>query len=399
MYWRYVVLNRLDKEKTGVLYGNRKEILLELQSKNFNVISLQPDIFEAVRLYLSSRKFNAKQMSVLFRDFANMLETGLTLTHIFNTLREQTLDAHLASLYVDMGKRLGQGESLAVCFKATGKFPDLVISVLSAGESSGQLPTTMRTLSEYYQVLGDLKARVLGACVYPVIIISLLMASLVYLSLNVIPHLRDVLPASALNSWLTLAMLGLANFLEHFWYVLLIFPVVVVAVFLFLKTIYREKIDALVFKIPYFGYIFRDYELSIVFLSLWVLHKAGVTINVALRKIIETNTMFAAKQLEVCRVQMVAGLSISESLQHNSFFPKLITDTIRIGEETGRVNEYIERIYKSYKEMFQSRLNILIEIVQPALLVFCGAIFFLIIAAFFQPIYANLGNITAATMH
>jgi len=94
MYWRYVVLNRLDQEKTGVLYGNRKEILLELQGKNFNVISLQPDIFEAVRLFLSSRKFNAKQMSVLFRDFANMLETGLTLTHIFNTLREQTLDGH-----------------------------------------------------------------------------------------------------------------------------------------------------------------------------------------------------------------------------------------------------------------------------------------------------------------
>jgi len=399
MYWRYVVLNRLVEEKTGVLFGSRKEVLLELQGKNFNVISLRPDIFEAVKVFFFSRKFNAKQMSVLFRDFANMLETGLTITHILNTLREQTIDGHLASLYVDMGKRLEQGEALAVCFNATGKFPDLVISVLSAGESSGQLPTTMKTLSEYYQVLGDLKSRVLGACVYPVIIISVLMGSLVYMSLNVIPHLRDILPATALNSWLTLMMLGIACFFQHFWFLVLIFPVVIAAAFLFLKTLLREKIDAFIFKIPYFGCIFRDYELSIVFLSLWVLHKAGVTINIALRNIIDTNTMFAAKQLEICRVQMVAGFSISESIQQNPFFPKLITDTIRIGEETGRVNEYIERIYKSYKETFQSRLNILIEFVQPALLVFCGAFLFLMIVAFIQPIYANLGNITAATLH
>ena len=110
MYWRYVALNRFVEEKTGVINGTRKEILLELQGKNFNVISLHPDILEEIRLFISSRKFNAKQMSILFRDFANMLETGLTLTHIFNTLREQTLDSHLASLYVDMGKKLGQGE-------------------------------------------------------------------------------------------------------------------------------------------------------------------------------------------------------------------------------------------------------------------------------------------------
>src|ERR1039457_4388663 len=126
MYWRYVVLNRLVEEKTGVLLGSRKEVLLELQGKNFNVISLRPDIFEAVKVFFFSRKFNAKQMSVLFRDFANMLETGLTITHILNTLREQTIDSHLASLYVDMGKRLEQGEALAVCFNVTGKFPDLV---------------------------------------------------------------------------------------------------------------------------------------------------------------------------------------------------------------------------------------------------------------------------------
>ena len=85
-------------------------------------------------------------MAILFKDFGNMIETGLTLPHILNTLREQTFDAHLASLYIDMNEKLKQGEALSVCFSATGKFPDLVISVISAGEQSGQLPLTMQNI-------------------------------------------------------------------------------------------------------------------------------------------------------------------------------------------------------------------------------------------------------------
>ena len=85
-------------------------------------------------------------------------------------------------------------------------------------------------------------------------------------------------------------------------------------------------------------------------------------------------------------------------MRQNSFFPKLIVDTVRIGEETGRNDEYFERVYRFYRENFQTRLNILIELVQPALFLFCGLFLFLMIAAFIQPIYANLGNINAATM-
>ena len=86
-----------------------------------------------------SRKFSSKQMAVLFKDFENMFETGLTLPHILNTLREQSFDARLASLYAVMNEKLKKGEALSVCFSATGKFPDLVISVISAGEQSGTI--------------------------------------------------------------------------------------------------------------------------------------------------------------------------------------------------------------------------------------------------------------------
>ena len=396
MYWRYVALNRYVQETTGVLEGSRKEVLVELQNKHMNVISINPDFMEFVKVSLFSRKFSAKQMGTFFKDFGNMLETGLTLTHILNTLREQTLDTHLASLYVDMAEKLRSGEALSVCFNATGRFPDLVISVISAGEQSGQLPLTFKTLSEYYKSLDEMKGKILGASVYPTIIISILLFSLVYMSLNVIPHLRDILPPAALNNPVTGFMLGLANFLEHWWFIGL--PALFVPLFFYLKFLMKEKMETYFFKIPYFGQILRDYELSIVFLSIWVLHRAGVTIDIALRKVIESNKTFTSKQLESCRKYLVSGYSISEALQQNEFFPKLISDTVRIGEEMGRYDEYFERIYRFYRENFQTRLNILIEFVQPALFMFCGIFLFLMIAAFIQPIYSNLGNINAATL-
>ena len=82
MYWRYVVLNRFVEEKTGVLYGSRKEILLNCRVRILTLF-LYIQTFLKHRLFLSSRKFNAKQMSVLFRDFANMLESGLTINPYF----------------------------------------------------------------------------------------------------------------------------------------------------------------------------------------------------------------------------------------------------------------------------------------------------------------------------
>ena len=398
MYWRYVALNRHVQETTGVLYGSRKDVLLELQSKHFNVISINLDFVEAFRVAFFSRKFSSKQMAVLFKDFENMFETGLTLPHILNTLREQSFDAHIASLCAVMNEKLKKGEALSVCFNATGKFPDLVISVISAGEQSGQLPLTFRTLSEYYKSLDEMKGKILGASIYPIIIISILIFSLVYMSLNVVPHLRDILPPAALNNVVTLFMLGMANFLEYWWGIALLLPVLVFFLFLYLRFFMKEKLDIFIFKLPYFGKVLRDYEISIVFLSIWVLHRAGLVIDVVFRKIIESNKSYTSKQLESCRKFLVSGYSVSEALRQNSFFPKLIVDTIRIGEETGRYDEYFERIYRFYRDNFQTRLNILIELVQPALFIFCGLFLFLMITAFIQPIYANLGNMNAATI-
>ncbi len=398
MYWRYVALNRQVQEITGVLYGSRKDVLLKLQAKHFNVISIIPDFIEGLKVAIFSRKFSPKQMATLFKDFGNMFETGLTITHILNTLREQSFDAHLASLYATMIEKLKKGEALSVCFSATGRFPDLVISVITAGEQAGQLPLTFKTLSEYYKSLDEMKGRILGASVYPIIIISILIFSLVYMSLNVVPHLRDILPPAALNNVVTLFMLGTASFLEHWWGVALALPVLVIFVFSYLKLTMKDKLDILLFKIPYFGYVLRDYEISIVFLSIWVLHMAGITIGTAFRQIIEANKSYTSQQLESCRKYLVSGYSISEAFRQNPFFPKLIVDTIRIGEETGRNDEYFERIYRFYRENFQTRLNILIELVQPALFLFCGLFLFLMITAFIQPIYSNLGNINAATL-
>ena len=362
------------------------------------MITINPDFLAVFRVVLFSRKFSPKQMATLFKDFGNMFETGLTVTHILNTLREQSFDAHLAALYTDMIEKLKQGEALSVCFSATGRFPDLVISVLSAGEQAGQLPLTFRTLSEYYKSLDEMKGKILGASVYPIIIISILIFSLIYMSLNVVPHLRDILPPAALNNVVTIFMLGMASFLEHWWGIALSVPILIAFVFSYLRYSMKEKLDVLIFKIPYFGLVFRDYEISIVFLSIWVLHRAGVTIGTAFRKIIESNKSYTAQQLESCRKFLISGYSISEALRQNPFFPKLIVDTVRIGEETGRNDEYFERVYRFYRENFQTRLNILIELVQPALFLFCGLFLFLMIAAFIQPIYANLGNINAATM-
>jgi type II secretory pathway component PulF len=398
MYWRYIAINKYVHEITGVLYGSREQVLIDLQDKHLNVISIRPDILELVKMTFFSGKFTSKQMAIFFKDFGNMLETGLTVPHILKTLRGQTLDGRLASLYTDMSNKLRQGEALSACFKETGKFPDLVISVISSGEQAGQLPLTMETLSEYYSTLDDMKGRIWGASLNPIFIVSVLLFTLVYLSINVMPHLRDILPPAALNNFVTVFMLGLADFLQHDWLIVLLLPMVVVALFFYMKYLMREKLDFYIFKIPYIGGVLRDYEISIVFLSIWVLHRAGVTIDIAFKKIIDSNKTYTAQQLESCLKFLVAGYSISESLKQNPFFPGLIVDTVRIGEEMGRYDEYFERIYRVYKNNFQSRLDVFIKLVEPALLIFCGIFLFLMIAAFLKPIYGNLGNISAATM-
>lgn len=393
-----MALTRYVQETSGVLYGTRREVLDDLQSRKLNVIFLTPDFLTMVNMTLFSKKFNSKQMSIFFKDFGNMLETGLTLPHILNALREQTLDSHLATLYIDMNKKLKEGESLSVCFKATDKFPDLVISVVSAGEHAGHLPLTMKILSEYYSALDDMKGKFLGALGYPFVVVVVLFIALIYMSINVIPPIRAILPPESLNSFTTVFMLGLANFAEHFWFLMLLFPFLLMGLFIYMKQSMKDKFDVFLFKIPYLGHIFRDYEISVVFLSIWVLHKAGIPIDSVLRKVIEANRSYSAKQLKTCREALVGGYAFSETLKLNPFFPRLISDTVRLGEEMGRYNEYFERIYRFYRDAFQTRLKTLIVMVEPAMIIFCGLFIFLVIVAFLKPIYGNLGNIGASTM-
>ncbi len=393
-----MALNSYVQETTGILYGSRKDVLNELHSRKLNVIFLTPDLITAINMTVFSRNFNSKQMAIFFKDFGNMLESGLTLTHILNALREQTLDSHLATLYIDMDKKLSEGESLAGCFKATNKFPDLVISVISAGELSGSVSFTMKTLSEYYAALDDMKGKFFGALGYPLFVVFILFLTLIYMSVKVIPPIKAVLPPESLNSFVTVFMLGLAGFAEHYWCILLILPILLFIVFMYLKKSMKDRFDAFLFKIPYFGHIFRDYEISVVFLSVWVLHKAGVPIDSVLSKVTESNKSYSAKQLNTCRKVLLGGYSLSEALKQNPFFPRLITETVRLGEEMGKYDEYFERIYRFYRDAFQTRLKTLILLVEPSLIVFCGLFIFLIILAFLKPIYGNLVNISATTI-
>jgi type II secretory pathway component PulF len=393
MVWRYVAINGLAYEVCGFEMGSRHEVLARLKSQGLMPVSLEADVLSSLKGALSGGAIPSDKLSFFFRDFANMLSAGIALNHILLTFKDSILDARLMGACSKISEELVAGKSLAQAMESTKVFPRLALHAVRAGEKAGHMPTVMGLLADHFQLSGELKGKCLGALIYPSCVLCFLFVALIYVSQVVVPQLAPLLPSEAMNEPLTRAMLALSTGVRFGWVPLLGFiGMISVALALFIRRKPRLWDEFLV-RNPFFGPVRRDLQVSVCFFNLYILLKSGIPLDTALGETASSVDELTGFQIGQAREYLAAGHTFSAALAEIGYFPRLVVETIRLGEEMGRYDDYCERVFKLYYRSFETRVGMLVAALQPLMLSVCALFVMAMALAFLKPIYANLTQI------
>jgi type II secretory pathway component PulF len=399
MYYKFSVLSETGNEINGIEQGSYSEIKNRLKQKNYYLLSLEADIFKSIRFALKKKTLKAQTLALFFEDLVNMLKTGIAINEAVVALQESSIEPVLTKALSGIEDDLANGFSLTQAFKETKVFPWLVLNMLKVGEKSGSLEQVFEDLSKYYSREAEFLSSLKSAIIYPIVVFSMLVGIMFYVSFKVIPHLEALLPIRGNAYFSTRLLLFLSHFLKNFWFVCLLFPIAAIFIYSRFKKSSIERIASFYYKIPLIGPVAKDAAFSTLFSNLAVLQRNGINIAEALSLIEETTSyQFLAKKIQKLKDLIASGLSFWQAIEKDPFFPSFIYYSIRKGEEMGHLDEYLQSLSRYYFDKVSRRTRVILSFIQPALLIFCAAILLFIVSAFIMPVYSNLSNIAGGNV-
>ena len=394
----YDAINAQGLESTGVIHAPDTTTASELlQARGLLAHSLSERAAageDGVRSRF--KKVKPKALQIFARQLATMIEAGVSVVQALVTLEEQTDDAFLAETLADVRADVESGLVLSRALARHPKvFDRLFVSMVEAGESSGTLDDVLDRVATQIEKATQLKRRVRGAMVYPAVVISFATLVLIFMLLFIIPvfvkvfeDLDGELPK--LTQWVMYA----SNALRGYWYI--IFPAMIGA-FFGLRKLKRteqgsQKWDRFKLKIPMkIGDVVKKVALARFSRTLSTLVAAGVDIVQALEitgttagnYVIESGLADVSKQVQ-------EGARISEPLAENPIFPPMVSQMVKIGEETGELDKMLGKIADFYEDEVDASIQALTSIIEPVLMIGVGIMVGTVVISMYLPMFKML---------
>jgi type IV pilus assembly protein PilC len=275
-------------------------------------------------------------------------------------------------------------------------FPRLYISLIKAGEASGNLDTILGKLADSLESQAEFKAKVKGALIYPIIILIAMAGVLVIMMIFVIPQMKQVY--TSLNVELPLStkiLVALSNFMTSQWYVMII---LVAAAFFayryFAKTLRGRYLLADVYnKVPIFGKLSAEVQLTQFIETLALLISSGVPILDALDISKETLSNIRFQEATASIAQSVEkGAPLATAIERQPVFPIIVSQMAAIGEKTGKLDEVLAKIGKTFEDETNNTVKNLSTALEPIIMIVLGVCVGFLIFALLLPIYGVLGS-------
>jgi type IV pilus assembly protein PilC len=392
--YAYKVRDRQGKVISGAIEAESAQaVALKLRSMGYIVIEIK-EKKEAFSFSFSlKKKITQKDLTVFARQFATMINSGVSITRALAILAEQTENSTLAEVIKQLRKDVEAGLSLSEALSKQGKiFPPIFINMVRAGEAGGVLDETLLRLADHFEKDAAIKARVKSALTYPtaVLIFSLLIATamivfVVPTFMNMFQSLGGNLPAA------TMMLVNLSNFVRGKWY--LIIGTFVLLIYGYKTVNKTEKgkyfFDALKLKLPIFGSLLKKMAISKFSRTFSTLVASGVPILQAMDIVADTaGNEVVARSLREARASIKEGETISKPLSKSPVFPPMVVQMIAVGEETGALDTMLKKIADFYDEEVATMVDSLTSLLEPLLMIFLGIIIGGIVIALYLPMFS-----------
>jgi len=333
-----------------------------------------------------------KDVAVFSRQFATMINSGLSLLRALSILAEQTESKVLAAIANEVRLDVEKGSSLSAALAKHPKaFSRLYVAMVRAGEIGGVLDTVLVRLADTIEKQVELRRKVKSAMTYPAVVAFLVFAIVTAMLLFIIPMFQDLY--SELGGTLpapTQLLLNVSAFSRKFWW--LIFAVEGGAVFAFRRWINsedgRKRWDALKLRMPIFGPLVRKTALARFSRTLSALVRSGVPILESLDIVAETaGNHVVAEAVRDTQQAVKGGDPLARRLEEHPVFPPMVVQMMSVGEETGALDEMLDKIADFYDQEVEAAVDALTSLIEPLLIVVMGAAVGSMVIALYMPMF------------
>jgi len=393
--YKFEALDAAGKASSGLLEAdNAKAARAQLRAQA--LVPLDVKQVEAAGtgtggLSLKRRVFNSTGLTVWTRQLAGLVGSGLPLERALTALADEAEDNRQRELVAHLRSEVNAGSPFARALaSAPREFDDVYRGVVAAGEASGALGPVLDRLADDLEERQALKAKLIGATLYPAIVSLIAVVIVVFLVTYVVPQVASVFTSSkrALPA-LTVAMLAVSGFLRSWGWLLLLGIAAGVGTLLFMlrNEAFRERFDAAWLGLPLIGRLSRGYNAARFAGTLAMLAGAGVPILKALQAAAETlsNRAMRADAMDAL-IQVREGAPLASALAGKKRFPGLLAMFSRLGEQTGQLPLMLERAARQLGAEVQRRAMQMATILEPLLIVAMGGVVMLIVLAVLLPI-------------
>lgn len=377
-------------ERSVAVYLREQKLIPVSIKKGANGINLN-------ELFSGLNRVSSAEITNFTRQLSTMITAGLPLTDALNLLKVQssnTLSPIVGALLTDVQGGVSLSEAMSHHPQA---FPKVYIALVKAGEAAGVMETILNRLADSMEKSREFTAQVKGAMVYPVIVIIGMIGVMILMMVAVVPKLTVLY--SQFDQQLPLAtqlVVGTSNFMINFWWLIII---VGVASFWGLrsyieKPVGRQNWDTFKYKLPVLGKLFTQIMLTEMSRTLSLLIGAGVSVVDGLNIVSEAlGSINVENELKKIARQVEKGFPVSVCFSESTNFPPIVGQMIAVGEETGKMDDVLNKLSRFYESEAEQRVKGLTTAMEPIILVVMGVGIGFLIYAIIMPIYGITNNL------
>ncbi len=338
------------------------------------------------------KRVKLKDLAVFSRQFATMVDAGLTMLRSLSIMSEQSENPELRRVLRQVKQDVEAGSSLSSSFaKLPQVFPALMVNMVRAGETGGFLDSAMRQIADNFEAEVRLRGKIKSAMTYPTVVFIMAILMCIGMLVFIVPVFKSMF--ADLGGELPLPTQILVALSSAMKYALPVLAVLTVAgVFGWRKVGHTERgqsvVDPLKLKLPVFGKLFAKIALARFARNLGTLLSSGVPILVALDVVSETTgSVVIARALKDVQESVRRGDSVADPLSQHAVFPPMVVQMISSGEETGAVDQMLGKIAEFYDQEVEATTEALTALIEPLMIAFLGAVVGSMIIALYMPIF------------
>lgn len=394
--FKYIAMDNKGKRMKGTFTaGSANDVSEMLKEKRFFPVSIEEDKTTKGSDDILERfsKVTVKDLAIFCRQFYAMLNAGIPIINCIDIIQQQTTKKRFQKVILDLFEQLQKGYTFSEALKQNSDvFPSIMINMVEAGEVSGNLDLIMDRLSQHFEKEFKINNKIKSSMAYPAVLAFVTVGVVVFLLVGVMPTFISMFEGSGVPlPGPTILLMNISAFIKNRWYVIL--GVIALIVYLFIKSRENEKLRLgqdkfLLQRMP----ILRDVNSKIVSSrftrTMSTLMGSGVELLTSIEITSRvTGNKYVESILAKVSDDVKKGVSMSEPLKKYGIFPPMIPSMIKIGEDSGSLDNILDKTANFYDDELENAIQKLTTMLEPLMIVVMGAVVGFIVIAMMMPIF------------